>query len=123
MTQPEPLPYLVCSDVSFNEFAAQNCRVRLVPDERDPEAIIIEGPCARCRHETLFHEPTVAYRDLSFAPIRDRLLRRSLLAAAAEVRVRDVEVICDCRQVHPEPPPGKQGCGASWTLRVEWGAD
>ncbi|MEV0279816.1 hypothetical protein AB0I22_25965 [Streptomyces sp. NPDC050610] len=117
---PEPLPYQETHLPSYNRAAADTALVRLLPDERDPEEILIEGPCVRCRHEASFREPIVSYRDANWAPLRDRLFDRVLRAAAAGLTKRAVTVYCRCRGHHPGAPNG-EGCGAYWTLNVEWG--
>lgn len=119
----EPVPYEQRHDPSFNDFAASTARVRILPDESDPEAIIIEGPCAGCRHESAFQEPVVAYRDANWAPIRDRLFDKLIRDAAAGLTKRVVTVYCRCGRYHPGTPPTGDGCGAYWKLTVEWGSD
>jgi hypothetical protein len=94
-----------------------------LPNERSPEEIIIEGPCASCRHESTFREPIVAYRDMNWAPIRDRIFDKIVRAAAAELNRRVVTVYCRCGRYHPDHPPMHVGCGAYWKLTVEWGTD
>ncbi|WP_020673116.1 hypothetical protein [Amycolatopsis nigrescens] len=122
MTTPEPLPYEVTHHPSYNRVAAKEAEVRILPDEQDPEEIIIEGPCVRCRHAAAFREPIVSYRDANWAPIRDRLFDKAMRAAAATggPSKREVTVYCCCRSHHPGAPRG-EGCGAYWTLNVEWG--
>jgi hypothetical protein len=116
-------PYEERHDPAYNDFAASTARVRILPDERNPEEIIIEGPCASCHHESAFHEPLVAYRDANWAPIRHRLFDRMILDAAAALKKRVVTVYCRCGRHHPGTPPMGGGCGAYWKLTVEWGSD
>jgi len=116
----KPLPYEVSHDPSYNEVTAQTSVVRLIPSQEEPDSIIIEGPCPRCRHAVLFIEHIITYRDASFAPFRDRSFNRAMREAARAIRSRDVEVICDCDSYHPERPLVRRGCGASWVLHVAW---
>jgi hypothetical protein len=123
MTSGDPVPFEEMHDPSYNRFAATTARVHIVPSERDPEKIHIEGPCARCGHETSFWKSIYASRDLNWAPIRDRFLnRRQRNVAAAETK-HLVTVYCMCGTSHPDTPFGRQGCGAYWKVTVEWRAD
>ncbi|WP_298462587.1 hypothetical protein [uncultured Cellulomonas sp.] len=119
-----PEPYAVGNDPRWNERAAQSATVDLDPDEDDPMAIIVTGPCPRCTHESAHVEPLLLYSNL-----QDRLrspgsdvLRLALEKAAGVSRRREVEVICACGTPHPSTPQGARGCGASWVLDVSWGA-
>ncbi|HEX5407111.1 MAG TPA: hypothetical protein VFX16_32950 [Pseudonocardiaceae bacterium] len=123
MGSVEPLPYERKSDPAHNAVATDTSRVRILPDERDPEEIVIEGPCPRCRHDMAYREPVVSYRDVNWAPIRDLLFDKVMRELAAAERKRDVTVFCRCGQYHPDSPRGEEwrGCGAFWKLTVEWG--
>jgi hypothetical protein len=123
MIDPGPISYEVSSNASYNDDAAKTSKVTLVPNKRgELVEIIIEGPCPRCAHPTLFSEPLVAYMDADYDPEIDRSFDEKLNQVAGEYRERDVLVICRCRGVHPERPYDKIGCGASWSLSIEWDA-
>lgn len=59
------------------------------------------GPCIRCGHMTVQHWNTVT---LHGEVTHDQRL---------------VPVTCQCDFHHPETPPGRSGCGASWMMRVD----
>ncbi|MFC4561041.1 hypothetical protein ACFO4E_04140 [Nocardiopsis mangrovi] len=123
MSQPEPLPYQVSRSEIYNETAARTARITIVPDEQDPEVIIIESSCPCCTHYTYFREPVVVYRDMDFFPTMNSLFDKALRRAARDITSRDVEVICDCSWSHPGTPELKTGCGASWVLHIDWGSE
>jgi hypothetical protein len=120
MVEPVPVRYEELSSAAYNEGAAKTSRVTLIPDERKPEAIVIEGPCPRCSHPTLFTEPLVAYLDVGSDPFIDQAFDEALKKVAGEFRERHVVVLCNCNGWHSDQPSSKRGCGASWTLTVAW---
>jgi hypothetical protein len=119
------IPYDEESRPEWNEAVARSATVRVEPDETDPSLILITVDCPRCCHRTAHAEPIVSYRaiddvngfDLGIASV----LRDALRRAGAEERSRDVSVPCGCRAAHPGAPDGQSGCGAFWSLHVEWG--
>jgi hypothetical protein len=121
VTSDEPLPYAQVSEAAYAEFAAGCARIQLLPSERDPELILIDGICARCHHRMDFHTTIVTYRDANWAPIRDKLFNTVLRKAARLAGKRTVTVYCRCGEPHPGAPDNGEGCGAYWNLNVEWG--
>jgi hypothetical protein len=121
VTSDELLPYAQVSEEAYAEFAAECSRVTLLPDERDPEVIVIDGACARCRHRMNFHTTVVTYRDANWAPVRDKLFNMVLRKATRQAGRRTVTVYCRCGEPHPGAPDISEGCGAYWNLNVEWG--
>ncbi|MET8852414.1 hypothetical protein [Amycolatopsis sp. NPDC004625] len=110
----------------WNELAAATATVRVEPDEAEPSVILISMRCPRCSHQTAHVEPVVSYRslddvdDAGLAP--SSILRDALRRAGADQRARDVLMPCGCGRAHPGRPDGRPGCGATWSLHVEWGA-
>jgi len=123
MAGVDPLPYEQVSDPSFAELAAAAATVRLMPDDRDPERILIDGPCARCAHQISFRTTIVTYRDVNWAPVRDKLFNAALRKAANRAGSRVVTVYCRCGERHPGGPRHSEGCGAYWNVTVAWGQD
>lgn len=119
---PKKLKYQVGSDTEWNVTAAGTASVEVRPSEKNPEEIIVTGPCPRCSDLTMHIEPVIVFSGLvgdPGAPARDAI-REAMIRAAAKVRERDVEVICACGTIHDGAPDGRAGCGASWVLHVEW---
>jgi hypothetical protein len=118
------VPYAVAADVAWNEAAARTAQVELRPDEDDPLEIVVIGPCPRCGHESLHLEPLLAFRgaedEAPFSPEQARELNATLARLGRPLHQRNVEAICGCSTPHPETPPDRLGCGASWTLTVSW---
>jgi hypothetical protein len=121
MPTEDPEPYQEEHRSSYNDFAVETATVRMLPDERNPEKILIEGPCPCCRHEMAFQARVVAYRDVNWAPLRDRLLDKVIRDVVSKIKKRSVTVYCRCGEYHPGAPPDRHGCGRYWTLNVEWG--
>jgi hypothetical protein len=109
------------SSLELNEAAVASCRVTLLPDEDDPLDIRIDG-CPGCGHASVFVEPLVVVRgpNASQDAKTRRALRDALARAQPPVRDRNVVAYCQCQHAHPQAPPGTQGCGRYWTLRIEW---
>lgn len=114
------IPYAEESRAEWNDAMAAASTVRIEPDEADPAVILITAVCPRCEHQTALDEQIAKHR--SIEGVRDDpRLREALRRSAAENRSRDVRVPCRCRVAHPGTPDEKSGCGASWSLHVEWG--
>ncbi|WP_258950453.1 hypothetical protein [Lentzea californiensis] len=109
----------------WNEMAAAIATVRVEPDEAEPSVILVTMRCPRCSHQTAHVEPVVSYRTLDGVDdtglASTSVLRDALRRAGADQRVREVLVPCGCGRPHPDRPDGRSGCGATWSLRVEWG--
>jgi hypothetical protein len=121
VTGDELLPFAQVSEETYAEVAAEYSGIQLIPSERDPELILIDGICARCHHRMVFHTPIVIYRDANWAPMRDKLFNTVLRKAARQAGKRTVTVYCRCGEPHPGAPDNGEGCGAYWKLNVEWG--
>jgi hypothetical protein len=122
--EPESLAYVPASDEEWNVVAASTATVELHPNEDEPVAIIVSGPCPRCGHSTAFVEPVVLYSSLQrdgVNPEANRVLTEALQRASQAVRERNVEIICACGFGHAGAPQDRKGCGASWVLHVAWG--
>ena len=122
----EVLEYAVEGRAEWNAAMVRSATVRVEPDETAPEVILVAGPCPRCGHAFAHAEPLVSYRamdrDDPLRPGIGALLRDAARRAAAANRSHDVFGSCGCRVPHPGAPEGATGCGASWSLHVEWGA-
>jgi hypothetical protein len=112
----DDVSYEESSSEDWNSRAAQTARVTLRPSERAPDEIEVSGPCPRCGHETMYIEPLVLVS--GSAPGADADLAEIAKAVVREQRKRDVTVLCDCGLAHA---PDQRGCGAAWSLHVEWG--
>lgn len=99
----------------WNEQAASTSRVTLLPDEKAPTRIRVEGPCPACGHETAHGEPLRLLSVSDAVPAVTRALRRPERRSHATF-----EVLCDCGTEHDDAPEGGIGCGRSWTLTVRW---
>lgn len=121
MTNGDQLPYAQVSEPTYAETAAAGATVRLEPDDRDPERILIDGTCARCAHPISFRTTIVTYRDVNWAPVRDKIFNAVLRKAAGRGGSRVVTVHCRCGEHHPGGPMLGEGCGAYWNVTVEWG--
>ena len=121
----EVLGYVEEGRAEWNSVVAHSVTVRVEPDESAPEFILISGDCPRCNHGFVHAEAIVSYRALNrddgLRPGVGSLLRAALRRAGAEQGARDVFASCNCRVPHPGSPEGVAGCGASWSLHVEWG--
>lgn len=121
----EVLEYAVEDRPEWNAAMAGSATVRVEPDERAPEVILVAANCPRCRHDFAHVEPLVSYRAMSgedsLRPGIGALLRDAARRAATADRSHDVFGSCTCPVPHPGSPEGATGCGASWSLHVEWG--
>jgi hypothetical protein len=121
----EVLEYAVEGRAEWNAAMAASATVRVEPDETAPQLILVAGSCPRCDHAFVHAEPLVSYRAMNrddpLRPGIGALLRDAARRAAAANRSHDVFASCSCRVPHPGSPEGVSGCGASWSLHVEWG--
>ncbi|GGC90190.1 hypothetical protein GCM10011512_16400 [Tersicoccus solisilvae] len=117
-------PYEVSNSVAWNKDAAKSSLVELEPNENDPAAIVVTGPCPRCHHDSAHVEPLLLFSNLGerARSSGSDLLLQALGRVAAKNSERDVEVICACGVAHPSTPDARRGCGASWVLHVSWGS-
>jgi hypothetical protein len=118
--------YAEVSSTEWDAAMAADAAVRVEPDETAPEVILITGTCPRCGHGTAHVEPLVTFRSLDdeddIVPGVAEMLRDAARRAGAGLRERDVRMPCGCGVPHPGAPDGAAGCGARWSLHVEWGA-
>jgi hypothetical protein len=121
----EVLEYAVESRAEWNADMAASATVRVEPDEAAPEFILVAATCPRCRHSFAHVESLVSYRAINRDdPLRPgiaALLRGAARRAAGANGSHDVFASCCCGVPHPGSPEGVTGCGASWSLHVEWG--
>lgn len=121
----EVLAYAVEGRAEWNAAMAATATVRVEPDESAPELILVAGNCPRCRHPFAHAESLVSYRAINeddpLRPGIGALLRDAVRRAATASGSHDVYGSCGCPVPHPGAPEGATGCGASWSLRVEWG--
>jgi hypothetical protein len=123
----DEIEYRTGSHLDWNLLASQTATVELRPSENEPTAIVVTGSCPRCGHASAHIEPIVVWSQVNpHMPVdsaRAMALRSALNRVGARSKNRNVEVICGCGSHHPGAPDGKQGCGASWVLHVEWGSE
>lgn len=109
----------------WNAAMAASATVRVEPDETAPEVILVAGTCLRCEHAFGHAEPLVSYRAINrddpLRPAIGALLRNAARRAAAANRSHDIFGSCSCPVPHPGSPEMVTGCGATWSLLVEWG--
>ncbi|GGW86857.1 hypothetical protein GCM10010350_84020 [Streptomyces galilaeus] len=121
----EVVEYAMEGRAEWNAAMAASATVRVEPDETDPELILVAANCPRCRHDFAHVETLVSYRaisgDDSLRPGIGALLRDAARRAAMTDRSHDIFGSCNCLVPHPGSPEGVTGCGASWSLHVEWG--
>jgi hypothetical protein len=108
------LPYVPSSSTAWDKLAASTATVEVVPDQVQPEQLLVTGDCPRCGHATVWREPLV-----KFAGLKGKHLLSGLLSRATPETERDFEVICECGEAHPGQDH-RYGCGASWSLHVVW---
>ncbi|MBC6460046.1 hypothetical protein [Actinomadura sp. HBU206391] len=109
---PEPadghrsITYQAEQSGDLNERAATTAEVTLLPDELEPDHILVTGPCPACGGPMTHVEPlAVISRDLH----------------PGDQASRVVDILCACGNPHLEAPDGETGCGRLWSLFVEWG--
>jgi hypothetical protein len=121
----EVLGYVEGGRAEWNSAVADSVAVSVEPDESAPQYILLKGTCPRCGHGVAHAESIARYRALDrddpLRPGIGSLLRSAIRRAAAEPGSRDVFASCNCRVPHPGSPDGVTGCGAFWSVHVEWG--
>lgn len=101
------------SQEKWNEVASRTSTVTLLPDEKNPTRIRVEGKCPACGHQTVHSEPLQLVSVADAVPSVARAARRSAKQAT-------VEALCDCSGSHTGAPADGTGCGRSWALTVRW---
>jgi hypothetical protein len=115
--QPKKIPYLV---VVEDAKAAETINAFMSPDASHPVRILLDGTCPRCDHHTDWsHELFAAPGVDSVSPEEGTAMADTLgvdLSSGSE----NVHARCDCKQEHPTQPDDDKGCGARFSVNVEW---
>jgi hypothetical protein len=124
-TVADEVLYVEGGRAEWNSALADSVTVTVEPDESAPQYIVVKGTCPRCGHGFAHAESIFSYRALdrddTLRPGIGSLLRSAIRRASAEPGSRNVFAYCNCRVPHPGSPEGVAGCGASWSLHIEWG--
>jgi hypothetical protein len=113
----KPLPYLV---VVKDAEAVKTIDAYMVPDGAHPVSILLDGTCPRCGHHTEWPHPLFAVPGVTTVTPDDAKAVAETLGIDLSSGSEDVHARCDCHEDHPTKPDGDDGCGARFTLHVDW---
>lgn len=123
MNSSKPLPYSAIVRQQDTDRAVDTVTVALYPNESRPKAVDFGGSCPRCGHAVQEREWLVAVAaatkmtDQQREALIDRLDEMGLDRSSGDLQF---DLTCECGEDHPDRPADKQGCGASFRVRVTW---
>jgi len=103
--------------------AGQTISPSLYPSEAHPQAVDFAGSCPRCKHAIQVRKWLVVIAgarrisDEQREKISAELDRHGIDRSEGD---ETFDLVCCCNTAHPKAPEGKQGCGASFRVRVVW---
>lgn len=123
MSHAKPIRYTEEVRPEDTERAQQTLTVTLFPDENKPAAVDFTGTCPRCDDQVHYREWLI----LVASSLRvNKTQMEAILAHLDEVGVdrshgdETFDLTCSCDIAHPNRPKDKQGCGATFRVRVSW---
>jgi hypothetical protein len=102
-------------DPIFSVRAVTAFTALVVPSERRPTEIVLDGCCPRCSH------PMISIHPLRSLISPDEALASAIIDGLVPLGgVRRITAECHCRHEHPDAPAGEVGCGAPFSLWISW---
>lgn len=123
MTHPSPVPYSTTIRPEDTQRAMQTVTATLYPDETRPKAVDFAGTCPRCGHAIASREWLIAVKAAAkmtaeqYEQLIDALDSLDIDRSTGDVQF---DLTCRCTESHKGRPADKQGCGASFRVRVTW---
>jgi hypothetical protein len=119
MASVKLIPYSEEVRAADTENAMKTVKAALYPTDDNPIAVDFSGTCPRCG--CALAQP----REWLVAVAGSLKTNEKQLRALAEQLDNangdeTFDLKCTCASAHPKRPDGKQGCGATFRLRVVW---
>ena len=111
------MPYLV---IVQDEQALKTIKAYMIPDAVHPVSILLKGTCPRCGHGTEWPHSLFAAPGVDTVSPDDGKAVAETLGIDISRGSEDVHARCACGVDHPTQPKDDDGCGARFTLHVDW---
>lgn len=111
------MPYLV---VVQDAQALKTIGAYMIPNAAHPVSILLKGTCPRCEHGTEWPHPLFAAPGVDTVSPDDAKAVAETLGIDISHGSEDVHARCACGEDHPTQPKDDDGCGARFTIHVDW---